>query len=1093
MMSSQKSSYNGMLKPSIAVRFLLLFTLFLAGCGGGGSGSSGGSQSSNGSSPTLVADAGGICETLLQGEVYSGTTPLFSCNNGANPYTAYLDGSESTTSGNGALSYAWSFVYKPSGSNVELVRANTANPTFVPDKAGSYAVQLVVSSQGVSSQRAVAMVVALDDATLFPDVVANPTAHGYSFHGGLSNNCNACHSGRTPALRSKSGTHITTSNLCQSCHSPRGFVKASFVDHNEVFGACSDCHDGVIAIGKSSSHIETTQECSDCHSTSGFITLNPDGTFDHANIISTCSTCHNGITAIGTDSATNHASISVECNNCHTTAAFSPPFVDHSSVTPGSCGQAGCHDAGGIIGKHSAPYPHPDTGDITEACDLCHNTSTFNLNGEFDHSVLARHFNPIVCTSCHDGLNATGPNAGHVSTSNSNDCSDCHHTSSFVGGFVDHTSTEVTNQACTACHDDTTAPGAPTAPPYPQVLADIHTNAAGQSCDNCHPAGGSFALATIDHTGFDLTTDCISCHDDSTATGMPTSHLPTVAQCSDCHDWLSDTFADGTYDHSNMGSATCASCHDGTTALGMSATHVPLPTPVQDCLICHANTSGYTSFAVGVETFDHATAGITDNCASCHDGLPHDGVVVISAPSSHIPSTDDCSTCHSATNNGPFINGTSSSGFTTAAPFISTVHPAYSSGCSRCHNGVYDNAVYGATFYSLPVTSTHRTANSSGWDCNACHTTTGAFGETNPVNHQDPSIQTQQCVSCHDGNTPPATGKGPLHPATSDTCDDCHQAGGSFLSGFDHTTMNAGGTNEGMACDSCHDGMNATGKTSNHLPTTSDCSVCHAGYPPAVSSFAGGVFSHSGPEMSGRQCMDCHDNTIAIGKSASHVATNADCGACHTTEGQFATNATGGFDHTGAVDGCEASGCHAAGTPGVVDVTDDPNPLPHIPIIGPSGEINCYSCHRSAGGTFANASMDHSVVSSTSCESCHDGNHDGSNAAHVVTTMSSNHFVTSTTSCAACHASTTSWATVDYSHASGAGYPGDHSTRSISSCTDCHDSSPPNEDIPGFPHATYGATCAVCHEADGMDEHGDPLRSRYYDCGSCHRVSKSDW
>ncbi len=132
--------------------------------------------------------------------------------------------------------------------------------------------------------------------------------------------------------------------------------------------------------------------------------------------------------------------------------------------------------------------------------------------------------------------------------------------------------------------------------------------------------------------------------------------------------------------------------------------------------------------------------------------------------------------------------------------------------------------------------------------------------------------------------------------------------------------------------------------------------------------------------------MECHNDRIAVGKTKfgtfTHIATNSDCGACHSTT--TFTTATS-FNHTGVTTGCAASGCHMSGTPSVVDVTDDPNPLPHIPIANGSVEVNCYSCHKNAGGTFANALMDHSVVTFAACQSCHDGNHDGSNVAHIVT------------------------------------------------------------------------------------------------------------
>ena len=1137
-MSNQERTYRGMLHTPIAFTLLLLIAMFTAGCGGGSSSTTG--TSSTTPPPTtsslatiiLKADAGGMCETLLNGEAYTNSLPALACNRGADPYTAYLDGSKSTSSGGASLTlnYAWSFVSKPTGSNAILAGANTAKPTFVPDKAGAYAVQLVVSALGASSPRAVAVVVALDDASLNPNLTINPAATPYHFHGGLSSNCSACHSGENPALQAKSSTHIATSNMCQTCHSPLGFSVTSFVDHQEVFGNCSDCHNGVIATGKSATHLITTQECSDCHTTTSFLTLSTDGTFDHSNITEPCSACHNGTTAIGTDSdpnPTGHPSISVECNACHTTATFGSPFPNHSdpkAVVPGTCGQAGCHDgqstmANGvaITGKNSAPNPHPATGNITQACDLCHSTTSYNMGGVFDHGVLARH--PIACKSCHDGLNATGQISGHIPTSPASDCSNCHNTSTFVGGFVDHTTSAVTSKNCTDCHDgahtwnfvDSTGatitlpiPGTPTTP---QALLDIHAAVAGQSCGNCHTPGGSFTLATVDHSGFGTVgaitlppgSACSDCHDDTTATGKPTGHLATTEDCGACHNPQSDTWLGAGFDHSslsiagNVSTPTCASCHDGTAATGRSLTHVPLPTTGQDCLVCHG--TGFTSFAM--PTFNHAAAGITNNCVNCHNGQAHDGVIVISKPTGHIPTSADCSKCHADTTNGPGINGSIASGFAKADPFVSTIHPAFTTGCRTCHNGTYDNSIYLAKRH--PADSVHTTVDSNGWDCNACHTTTGNFKETNPVNHQDPIIKAQQCVSCHvKGNTVEPIGKGPTHPSTSDTCQNCHQAGGSFTAGFDHTTLDTGGVNHGLACATCHDGVNATGQTQNHVPTVRDCINCHAGYPPTATSFAGGTFNHSGPEMNGKQCMNCHDGLIATGKTPTHIATNQDCGACHTTV-TFA-NATS-FDHTGVTSGCQSSGCHTSGNPSVMDVTDDPNPLPHIPIVNASTEVDCYNCHKSPGGTFANASMDHSAVAFEGCENCHDGKHDGSNAAHIATTQPSTHIVSKTsskniTACASCHTSTTDWTKVTYKHSTSGYYPGDHSTRRVTTCTQCHtDTNPVRYEITTFDNSSYTPYCAVCHLSQYKQGHGGTPSSSRQDCGrsGCHKVSSSSF
>jgi hypothetical protein len=715
LMANRQGIYRRLSRTPTAFAVLLLAVL-TAGCSGGRSSNPASTLPTTpptvqpAASSVLMADAGGVCETLLKGEAYTRTPPALSCNNGTDPYTAYLNGGKSTSGGSGTLTYAWSFVSKPAGSTAVLSGADTVNPTFVPDKPGPYVVQLIVTAGGVSSPRSVTLVMALDDATLNPNLTVNPGAATYNLHGGLSANCIACHTTNADsALQSKPSTHIATSNVCQSCHSPIGFNVTPFVDHTEVFGVCSSCHDGVIATGKSQNHLVTTQECSDCHTTTSFVKLNADGTFDHTGITGGCSACHNGTVAIGTSSdpsPSGHPSISAECNACHTTATFATPFPNHSDATvvvPGTCGQAGCHDGASVMangvaitGKNSAPHPHPSTGNITVACDLCHNTTTYNMGGVFDHGVLARH--PIACKSCHDGLSATGMIMGHIPIDPTADCSNCHNTSTFVGGFVDHTSSAVTSKQCTDCHNGTytwsfvdstgatvTLPvqGTPTTP---QVLVDIHTAVAGQSCGNCHAPGGSFALATVDHSTFGTVghvtlpaqyTGCAECHDGTVATGQSTGHLATTQDCGACHDPQRGDWLGAGFDHSavaisgNTATPTCASCHDGSAATGRSVTHVPLPATAQDCLVCHG--TGFSTFSL--PTFNHATAGITSNCTSCHDGKAHDGVTVVSTPANHIPvSGADCSKCHERLHQGDSVREYGPSGVHDGLPQLPQRH-----------------------------------------------------------------------------------------------------------------------------------------------------------------------------------------------------------------------------------------------------------------------------------------------------------------------------------------------------------------------------------------------------------------------------------
>jgi hypothetical protein len=140
---------------------------------------------------------------------------------------------------------------------------------------------------------------------------------------------------------------------------------------------------------------------------------------------------------------------------------------------------------------------------------------------------------------------------------------------------------------------------------------------------------------------------------------------------------------------------------------------------------------------------------------------------------------------------------------------------------------------------------------------------------------------------------------------------------------FDHTGVVKG------TCATCHDGVKATGKSTNHVPTTASCDACHgtAAWKPAS-------FSHTGITSG---CAACHNGTTATGKSSGHWVTARDCSYCHayptwtpltfvTTKGGQGSHQSLTYpgDHTGKKPACTA--CHKQNSDTVTYTNSASNP-----------------------------------------------------------------------------------------------------------------------------------------------------------------------
>ncbi|MFZ2308055.1 MAG: hypothetical protein WAW34_12065, partial [Rhodoferax sp.] len=284
--------------------------------------------------------------------------------------------------------------------------------------------------------------------------------------------------------------------------------------------------------------------------------------------------------------------------------------------------------------------------------------------------------------------------------------------------------------------------------------------------------------------------------------------------------------------------------------------------------------------------------------------------------------------------------------------------------------------------------------------------------------------------SCHNGSA--AAGKTAQHIPTSVNCVNCHSVTGWRPTKWNHSQMPV--TNQ---CTSCHSGAYppADGKPMNHIPyqtltgvAITNCDSCHkSGY----ASWNPGLF-HRNVSIT-TQCASCH-LTGAYGlaskpATATHSSVTGNCESCHRSTSSWLSvqyahapaNAVG----TGTCDNCHNGSSSAKSKPAT-----------HIPV--PAGTAKCDSCHRSQVSFATSVTMNHSVVASATCKSCHNGSYLSAGAQGALA-KPSNHIPEAqltggaSMDCNACHSSTTSWMTERMNHNStmgnGAGW-----------CKSCHQS-----------------------------------------------------
>ena len=412
--------------------------------------------------------------------------------------------------------------------------------------------------------------------------------------------------------------------------------------------------------------------------------------------------------------ATGHAGITNNCAQCH---AYGLSFYNMASPTlkqPGS----------GATGHIPAVPPN---GTTAIACELCHSPSVFTT---FSGTVMKHAYvTTMKCDSCHERgmtwqVNSgaqlwTRPNGHHTGQ----DCggSGCHNSrdkralrpaaltvapksttasttaSASRGAPATSSSTSpragvtlgsrlapaalaasaisapfnhatVMGTACVSCHNGTSA----TAKPATHI-------ASSNNCHSCHTTLAWLPVTRVDHS--QVIGSCLSCHNGTTATGKPSSHIATTAGCDRCHTtngWLPARF-----DHAGVLAHTCNTCHNGVQAVGMSRTHIPT---TQSCDTCHG------TLAWKPALINHSS--FLGNCARCHNNNAATGV-----PPNHLRTHLDCSSCHS------YPDWSVSHFHHLAAAYPGDHRAALS--CSSCHTTNTEQVVYSAPAYAGSCAGCH--------------------------------------------------------------------------------------------------------------------------------------------------------------------------------------------------------------------------------------------------------------------------------------------------------------------------------------------------------------------------------------------------
>lgn len=612
-----------------------------------------------------------------------------------------------------------------------------------------------------------------------------------------------------------------------------------------------------------------------------------------------------------------------------------------------------------------------------------------------------------------------------------------------------------TPKLCNQCHSLGSEVSASTKSPY-----HLPTEA---QCGECHTDVSWFVGVDFSHSA-DVVGRCMLCHNGVRLPGKNAGHLPTTNHCEGCHSPQSTWDHVLKVDHAELNSSVCLNCHNGV----KPQTH---PNTTNLCDSCHLTTAW-----LPLSRLDHDEL-INPSCVSCHDGVNERG-----KEAGHLVTSGECSGCHS----------------TVAWVPANLVYHTFVLACFDCHNNIdeigkgvshpvtgntCEDCHYVSTWTAItpdaplqsslamkavaaaapPVISA--SLRSVATMAVAAGSSPLAIQSATTVDHLDVS---GTCADCHGRGD--AKGRPVSHLGSTDKCDSCHITSAWKPAVVDHQETDG-------ECISCHDGAKAQGMGSNHPDRNDSCGLCHAtsAWTPAGevapalatdSRVALAAFDHS--RISGT-CIACHNGIAAPGKNATHLRATNVCDSCHSDNTWKPAVTVDHFEVSGACVGCHNSGGAAsAKTPAHLRSTD-----------------NCDSCHNTQTWTTVTV-VDHLEVNG-SCANCHNGiNAGGRSPTHIRTGGE----------CDNCHV-TNAWKPAVMDHMSisdpcfnchnaamAGGKPSAH-IPSTNHCDGCHTTNAwipartDHDELAGAP------SCATCHSAVMPHYSGD--------CRQCHSASPATW